>query len=185
MRRGSRFFKSLPKAWPRARKAPAGRSPDLGRVLLLFQERIQGLENASIARFDGLGCYQTSSEMSDGFRARTAVKTGWQAGFGQAPMKNESGGEAGLNFRATNASPTQSRESAFHFDETGFSSAKPLAVCRRAIQKSNLNGRQFHRAAPCQNGAFGHQESRCIFCEMASEKCSGSSLKVKNHRRRR
>ena len=27
------------------------------RGLLLFQEQIQGPENASIARFDGLGCY--------------------------------------------------------------------------------------------------------------------------------
>ena len=31
-------------------------------VLLLFQEQIKGPENASIARFDGLGCYQTRSE---------------------------------------------------------------------------------------------------------------------------
>ena len=131
--------------------------------------------------------------MSDGFRTRTAVKTGWQAGFGQAPMKNESGGEAGLNFRATNANLTQSRESAFHFDETGFSSAKPLAVRRRAIQKSNLNGRQFHWAAPCQNGAFGHQESRCIFREMGigkmfrqqfeSEKSSDEEMMVKQFSR--
>ena len=31
---------------------------------LSFQERIQGLKNSSIARFDGLGCYQTRSEKS-------------------------------------------------------------------------------------------------------------------------
>ena len=161
--------------------------------MLLFQERIQGLENAPIARFDGLGCYQTRSEMSDDFGARTAAKTGWQTGFGQAPMKSESGGEAGLNFRATNASLTQRRESAFQFDETGFSSAKPLAGRRRAIQKSNLNGRQFHQAAPCQNGAFGHQESRCIFREMGigkmfrqqfeSEKSSDEEMMVKQFSR--
>ena len=34
------------------------------RFPLLNQERIQGPENASIARFDGLGCYQTSSEIN-------------------------------------------------------------------------------------------------------------------------
>ena len=30
--------------------------------MLQKQEQIQGPENASIARFDGLGCYQTDSE---------------------------------------------------------------------------------------------------------------------------
>ena len=32
--------------------------------MLLFQEQIQGPKNASIARFDGLCCYQNSSEKS-------------------------------------------------------------------------------------------------------------------------
>ena len=191
VQRGSRFQKRF-KAWPGREKRSPGAARSW-RVLLLFQERIQGLENAPIARFDGLGCYQTRSEMSDGFGTRTAAKTGWQTGFGQAPMKSESGGEAGLNFRATNASLTQRRESAFQFDETGFSSAEPMAGRRRAIQKSNLNGRQFHRAAPCQNGAFGHQESRCVFREMdigkmfrqqfESEKSSDEEMMVKQFSR--
>ena len=37
-------------------------------VLLQKQEQIKGPENASIARFDGLGCYQTGSETNPGFR---------------------------------------------------------------------------------------------------------------------
>ena len=36
---------------------------------LLFQEQIKGPENAPIARFDGLGCYQTHSETDGGFRS--------------------------------------------------------------------------------------------------------------------
>ena len=31
--------------------------------MLFFQEQIQGPEKAPIARFDGLGCYQTHSEI--------------------------------------------------------------------------------------------------------------------------
>ena len=50
-------------------------------VLLRFQEQIKGPENAPIARFDGLGCYQTSSEISDVFRARSAAKTALRTGF--------------------------------------------------------------------------------------------------------
>ena len=34
------------------------------REALFFQEQIQGLENASIARFQGLCCYQNRSEKS-------------------------------------------------------------------------------------------------------------------------
>ena len=41
-------------------------------VLLQKQEQIKGPENASIARFDGLGCYQSRSEISDGFRMQAA-----------------------------------------------------------------------------------------------------------------
>ena len=40
--------------------------PDVARGRcgsLRFQEQIQGPENASIARFDGLRCYQTCSEI--------------------------------------------------------------------------------------------------------------------------
>ena len=44
-------------------KAPARRSPG-GRIPLFFQEQIKGPKNASIARFDGIGCYQTDSEIS-------------------------------------------------------------------------------------------------------------------------
>ena len=43
-------------------------------VLLCFREQIQGPENASIARFDGLCCYQTGSEISDGFVAGAVAK---------------------------------------------------------------------------------------------------------------
>ena len=42
------------------------------RCLLLFQERIKGLKNAPIARFDGLGCYQSRSEINEGFQAVNA-----------------------------------------------------------------------------------------------------------------
>ena len=38
-------------------------------VLLFFQEQIQGPENAPIARFDGLCCYQRCSEKNEDFRA--------------------------------------------------------------------------------------------------------------------
>ena len=47
-------------------------------VSLQKQEWIKGPENASIARFDGLGCYRSGSEAGDGFRAR-AAKRGGQA----------------------------------------------------------------------------------------------------------
>ena len=49
-------------------------------VLLRFQEQIKGPENASIARFDGLGCYQSRSEIGNGFWAR-AAKAVLQMGF--------------------------------------------------------------------------------------------------------
>ena len=50
-------------------------------VLLQFQEQIKGPENASIARFGGLGCYQSHSEISDVFRAGSAAKTALRTGF--------------------------------------------------------------------------------------------------------
>ena len=63
-------------AKPEARKAfkrrkhgnEAQRSPS--PVLLRSQEQIKGPKNAPIARFDGLRCYQTRSEISNGFRGR-------------------------------------------------------------------------------------------------------------------
>ena len=45
------------------------------RGSLLFQEQIQGPENASTARFDGLGCYQTRSK-------KTARRAAGMAGGG-------------------------------------------------------------------------------------------------------
>ena len=58
------------------------RKPETGQgwcVLLSFQEQIQGPKNASIARFDGLDCYQTNSEIDDGlFRVRATSETGLQ-----------------------------------------------------------------------------------------------------------
>ena len=52
---------------PQMRKAlhPARPGPMPG--LLCFQEQIQGPKNASIARFDGLGCYQSRSKTGRGF----------------------------------------------------------------------------------------------------------------------
>ena len=43
------------------------------RDALCFREQIQGPENASIARFDGLCCYQTSSKSNRGFGVQTAA----------------------------------------------------------------------------------------------------------------
>ena len=48
-------------------KASMKRAPVQALVSLQKQEQIQGTENGSIARFDGLGCYQTNSEISGGF----------------------------------------------------------------------------------------------------------------------
>ena len=71
-------------------------------VLLRFQEQIKGPENASIARFDGLCCYQTSSETSDVFgpdqwrkpiRRRASRRFGagsMQAGHALAAFGNQS-----------------------------------------------------------------------------------------------
>ena len=62
---------------PQTRESAAQPKPRL----LRFQERIKGPKNASIARFDGLCCYQTSSETSDVFRAGSMAKTDSQTGF--------------------------------------------------------------------------------------------------------
>ena len=48
--RGVLFFRACPTALA-------------GRALLFFREQIQGPENASIARFHGLCCYQSDSEI--------------------------------------------------------------------------------------------------------------------------
>ena len=44
------------------------------RNLLFFQERIQGPKNAPIARFDGLGCYQSRSEIDEGLRSADGLQ---------------------------------------------------------------------------------------------------------------
>ena len=49
-------------------------SQDRRRHALFFQEQIQGPGNASIARFDGLGCYQTHSEKQPGCRAMRSFR---------------------------------------------------------------------------------------------------------------
>ena len=54
--------------------------PSPSPVLLQFQEQIKSPKNASIARFDGLGCYQSRSEIGNGFWAR-AAKAVLQMGF--------------------------------------------------------------------------------------------------------
>ena len=43
-------------------------------TLLWFQEQIQGPENAPVARFDGLCCYQTGSETGAGLRSAGGCK---------------------------------------------------------------------------------------------------------------
>ena len=57
------------------------------RVLLFFQEQISGPENASIARFDGLGCYQTSSEMGGVLQGVAGMKkaSAFEQGAGLRP----------------------------------------------------------------------------------------------------
>ena len=44
------------------------------RIPLLFQEQIKGPKNDPIARFDRFRCYQTNSENTLAFEARTAAK---------------------------------------------------------------------------------------------------------------
>ena len=61
--------------------ANAGNTP----VSLPKQEQIQGPENASIARFQGLCCYQSRSEKTPLFRARTAAKTRSRPGAQRTP----------------------------------------------------------------------------------------------------
>ena len=50
------------------------------RGSLLFQEQIQGPENASTARFDGLGCYQTGSKNGE---QKKAAPRGGGDGWGR------------------------------------------------------------------------------------------------------
>ena len=64
---GAGAVQGLPQVHWRAWATQVWRGP-VGRVALFFQEQIQGPENAPIARFDGLGCYQSSSETSHAFR---------------------------------------------------------------------------------------------------------------------
>ena len=63
-----------------SRTADAKRKAGAARMRafpLSFRERIQGPKNASIARFDGLGCYQTKSEKRWlALGGRAAAKTG-------------------------------------------------------------------------------------------------------------
>ena len=55
-------------ATPTPRRENAASLAGSGGVPLFFQEQIQGPKNASIARFQGLCCYQSRSKTSDGFR---------------------------------------------------------------------------------------------------------------------
>ena len=55
-------------------KAQARRAPRPARVSLRFQEQIKGPENAPIARFSGLGCYQTRSETGRWLAARVPLR---------------------------------------------------------------------------------------------------------------
>ena len=61
------------------------------RVLLLFQEQIQGAKNASIARFDGLGCYQIRSEIS-GFPERLS-RAAFRGDFQNLPASGPAPGK--------------------------------------------------------------------------------------------
>ena len=70
------------------------RPPDMpraGRVPLLFQEPIQGAKNASIARFDGLGCYQSRSEIS-GFPERLS-RAAFRGDFQNLPASGHAPGK--------------------------------------------------------------------------------------------
>ena len=68
----SRSSAGLAPGWVRAER----NSACLAVFPLRNQEQIQGSKNAPIARFDGLGCYQTRSEINAVSRARTAAKNG-------------------------------------------------------------------------------------------------------------
>ena len=75
----SRRPEKTPKRRKRAKAQASATQPN--PVLLQFQEQIKGPKNASIARFDGLGCYQSHSEISDVFRAGSAARTALRTGF--------------------------------------------------------------------------------------------------------
>ena len=68
-----------------SRAGQAGQARKQRPVLLQKQERIQRPENAPIARFDGLGCYQSWSKKAGAFFYCRAVRTlagaacGWLA----------------------------------------------------------------------------------------------------------
>ena len=65
----------------------------ISRPALIFQEQIQALKNGPVARFDGLGCYQTRSGISDGFqRAARGRAVCWQTELARAFVFAAAGG---------------------------------------------------------------------------------------------
>ena len=72
---GKARFTAQTRANAKADRVQAGGGAGLNtacRCLLFFQERIKGLKNAPIARFGGLGCYQSRSEINEGFQTVNA-----------------------------------------------------------------------------------------------------------------
>ena len=70
-----------PRDAPGFRQRPKrGKASPARRIALFFQERIQGPENGPIARFDGLGRYQTGSEWGDIF-GLSGRRAGRRRGF--------------------------------------------------------------------------------------------------------
>ena len=62
-------------------------------MTLFFQEQIQGLKNASIARFDGLGCYQTNSEKAVTARAAYGLPAPRRSVKARTAQQPNSGGQ--------------------------------------------------------------------------------------------
>ena len=68
-------------------------------LALIFQEQIPGPKNASIARFDGLGCYQTRSEKA--YRCPCGVRS-FKRRAADAPARPDGGNEAAAKPQRSN-----------------------------------------------------------------------------------
>ena len=119
------------------------RPPDMpraGRVPLLFQEQIQGAKNASIARFDGLGCYQSRSEIS-GFPERLSgviFRTCLPAGMRPASGQTSGHCKPGLAHRKRWAAP-----------------ASPAPLCQRRRARMKTPRQNAHAKTPPGRGGSG------------------------------
>ena len=63
--------------------------------MLCFQEQIKGPENASIARFDGLGCYQTRSEIGADWRGAGGAAAPLATGSASGRKRQKRGSRSG------------------------------------------------------------------------------------------